>query len=98
MTKKQFRKFCHSLLGVSMMMLPVAAVLLGTMTASTVNAAVQQDGKESQITGLVTDQQKDPLPGVTVTEVGTQNVVITDADGVFHTKVTSRNGVQLHRF
>lgn len=93
MTKKQFRKFCHSLLGVSMMMLPAAAVLLGTMTASTVNAAVQQDGKESQITGLVTDQQKDPLPGVTVTEVGTQNVVITDADGVFHTKVTSRNAV-----
>ena len=47
-------------------------------------AAVQQDGHEIQVTGLVTDSEKEPLIGVTVTVVGTQNRTVTDVDGMFH--------------
>lgn len=47
---------------------------------------VQADVKDVQqsrrtITGTVTDNQKEPLPGVTVQVVGLQGGVITDADG-----------------
>ena len=41
---------------------------------------VQQQSRRN-ITGIVTDAQKAPLPGVTVQVVGRQGGVITDADG-----------------
>ncbi|MFA7584454.1 MAG: carboxypeptidase-like regulatory domain-containing protein, partial [Proteiniphilum sp.] len=47
--------------------------------ASLENAEVQQSRRE--ITGVVTDTQGEPLPGVTVQVVGRQGGVITDADG-----------------
>ncbi|TKG96689.1 SusC/RagA family TonB-linked outer membrane protein [Puteibacter caeruleilacunae] len=44
-------------------------------------APKQQDGK--RIKGTVTDAEKEPLPGATVTIVGTTKGVITDMDGRF---------------
>jgi len=39
------------------------------------------------ITGIVSDDMKVPLPGVTVMEVGTTNGIITNADGFYSIKV-----------
>ena len=50
---------------------------------------------ESQVTGMVTDQQKEPLPGVTVTVVGTQIRAITDMDGLFKIQVPNKNSSEL---
>ena len=47
--------------------------------ASLEKAEVQQSRRD--ITGVVTDTQGEPLPGVTVQVVGRQGGVITDADG-----------------
>ena len=41
------------------------------------------------VTGIVTDQKGDPLPGATVIEVDTDNGVITDLDGGFTLDVSS---------
>ena len=50
---------------------------------------------ETQVTGLVTDQQKEPLPGVTVTVVGTQTRAITDLDGLFKIQVPNKSTAEL---
>lgn len=42
-----------------------------------------------QLTGTVVDESNQPLPGVTVLEVGTTNGVITNLDGVFEISVAS---------
>ena len=56
-------------------------------------AVAQQS--ETQVTGMVTDQQKEPLPGVTVTVVGTQTRAITDMDGLFKIQVPNKNSSEL---
>ncbi len=72
--------------------------MLGTMVMQAASpalpravAAVQQDGHEIQVTGLVTDSEKEPLIGVTVTVVGTQNRTVTDVDGMFHITVPNKS-------
>lgn len=51
-------------------------------------AAAQQEVK-----GVVTDDAGEPLPGVTVMEVGTTNGVITNLDGIY--SITVKSGAQL---
>lgn len=50
---------------------------------------------DQQVTGLVTDKQKEPLIGVTVTLVGTETRAITDADGMFRINVPAKSGTTL---
>ncbi|WP_036915149.1 TonB-dependent receptor [Prevotella sp. P6B4] len=54
-----------------------------------------QGVQTNQVTGLVTDKQKEPLIGVTVTLVGTETRAITDADGMFRITVPSKNSATL---
>ena len=58
-------------------------------------AAVAQSVQTNQVTGLVTDKQKEPLIGVTVTLVGTETRAITDADGMFRINVPAKSGTTL---
>jgi len=63
-----------------------AAVLLFVAPGLTpVKAAVQQS--ENEVTGVVTDENKEPLTGVTITVVGGKANAVTDIDGLFHIKV-----------
>ena len=43
------------------------------------------------VSGLVTDQQGQPLPGVTVVEEGTTNGTITNNDGIYTLKVSKKS-------
>lgn len=47
------------------------------------------------ISGIVTDDSKDPLPGATVREVGTNNVTITNAEGAFTLTVDEKAQIQI---
>ena len=58
-------------------------------------AQVQKGVKMTQVTGLVTDQAKEPLVGVTISAVGTSNLAITDIDGMFHIDVPAQNNAVL---
>ena len=46
---------------------------------------------QKSVTGTVTDEQGQSLPGVNVVEKGTTNGTITDMDGVYHLSVSSDN-------
>ena len=54
--------------------------------------------KKQQVTGKVTDQKGFPLPGVSVTEKGTTNGTITDAQGVFKISVEGSTSALVFRF
>ncbi|SCY92866.1 SusC/RagA family TonB-linked outer membrane protein [Flavobacterium caeni] len=44
---------------------------------------------QSQVTGVVYDEQRQPLPGVTIKEQGTSNNTATDADGRFTLRLSN---------
>jgi TonB-linked SusC/RagA family outer membrane protein len=67
-----------------MLWLPVAA-----------GAEVQQREGATEVTGMVTDQQKEPLMGVTVSVVGGEQRAITDADGLFRISVPQKGTAEL---
>ena len=69
--KKQFLKFCLGWLPASSMMLCTMTMLTASPLLPRVAAAVEQNAKTTQVTGMVTDSEKQPLIGVTVTLVGT---------------------------
>lgn len=95
MTKKEISKFCHSSLPIGMMMLCATTMLFAAPALPRVAAAVQQEAKTSQVTGLVTDPEKQPLIGVTVTLVGTETRAITDVDGMFKIVVPTKSTTEL---
>lgn len=80
------------------------ALLLGVTNVMTITAtqsekqaggvteSVQQD-TQKRVTGRVTDQTGEPLPGVNVSEVGgtTPNGTITDVDGMYELKLNQKN-------
>jgi TonB-linked SusC/RagA family outer membrane protein len=45
------------------------------------------------ITGKVTDDKNQPLPGVTVKIKGTQTAVVTQSDGIYNIKIANKNSV-----
>lgn len=53
------------------------------------NNIVQQ--QSVQVIGVVTDEEGEKLPGVTIMEEGTNNVTITDFDGNFNIKVLNQS-------
>ncbi|MBR6997930.1 MAG: SusC/RagA family TonB-linked outer membrane protein, partial [Prevotella sp.] len=65
----------------ALLMLGSATLLFAAAPLMPASAAVEQ--AQGQVTGLVTDQDKQPLIGVTVSVVGTSTMAITDADGMF---------------
>ena len=42
---------------------------------------------QNNVSGIITDEQGEPLIGVTVTEVGTNNATVTDIDGRYSLNV-----------
>jgi len=56
------------------------------------------DAPKRAITGKVTDSADAALPGVTVTEKGTTNAVITDANGKFNISVADNGAVLVFSF
>ena len=49
---------------------------------------------QNRVTGVVTDKQGEPLIGVTVKEVGTQNAAVTDIDGRYSLNVERGKSIQ----
>ncbi|MBQ4223767.1 MAG: carboxypeptidase-like regulatory domain-containing protein, partial [Prevotella sp.] len=91
--KKQLFKFCRSWLPACTTLLCLLAMQVpGPLTT---RAVAQQNVKKTQVTGIVTDQAKEALIGVTVTAVGTDNRVVTDVEGMFHIDVPAQNNAML---
>ena len=93
--KQQLSKFCHFWLPAGSAMLCSLTMLMAAPLLPTAPAAMAQSVQTNQVTGLVTDKQKEPLIGVTVTLVGTETRAITDADGMFKISVPSKSGTTL---
>ncbi len=93
--KQQLSKFCHLWLPAGSVMLCSLTMLMAAPLLPTAPAAMAQSVQTNQVTGLVTDKQKEPLIGVTVTLVGTETRAITDADGMFKISVPSKSGTTL---
>lgn len=80
-----------------------AAMLVFASSAQTVQAASVQATNENtviavatqEITGVVTDEQGEPLPGVTIFVEGKQNATITKVDGTFSIRVAKEVGQKL---
>ena len=92
MTRQKIAKACRSALPAVLMMFGTGAMLFSAAALTPAFADVQQG--QSQVTGMVTDQDKQPLIGVTVTVVGTSTVAITDADGMFRISVPSKGQLE----
>lgn len=75
------RLYCTAL--ITLMTLPAMSVYAESVTATTFVAheATQQKKKTMKVTGVVTDQNGDPIIGVTVLVKESSNGVITDLDG-----------------
>ena len=93
--KKQLSKFCHSWLPASSVMFCSLTMLMAAPLLPQAPVMMAQGVQTNQVTGLVTDKQKEPLIGVTVTLVGTETRAITDADGMFRITVPSKNSATL---
>lgn len=71
----------------------------GEATASGVDKAVVAESYfEVQVSGTVTDENGDPLPGANVLEQGTTNGTTTDIDGKFSLSVMGENSVLIFSF
>ena len=93
MSQLNIRKFCHGATAVPMLCL--AAMLMAAPAVSPAAAATQQHQTEGQVTGLVTDQQNQPLIGVTVSVVGSETRAITDVDGMFRIMAPTKASTEL---
>ena len=88
---KNLTKFCHKLLPAGMFMFCTMTFLVAAPVLPQANAAIQQDTRETLVTGLVTDGEKEPLIGVTVSVVGTETKVMTDIDGMFRITIPDKS-------
>ena len=77
----------------ALLMLGSATLLFAAAPLMPASAAVEQ--AQGQVTGLVTDQDKQPLIGVTVSVVGTSTMAITDADGMFKILAPTKSNTML---
>ena len=92
--KKQLLASFRTVIGVWTRTACLAAALALNVPLA-VTASAQQSTGEVQVTGLVTDQQKEPLVGVTVSVVGGQARTITDLDGMFRLNVPQKSTTEL---
>jgi TonB-linked SusC/RagA family outer membrane protein len=68
------------------------------ITATKHLATLRQDQQSIQVAGKVVDPKGLPLPGVSVVEKGTNNGMVTDANGNFKLSVTNQSSVLVFRF
>lgn len=55
--------------------------------------------QNNALTGVVTDVDKNPIPGVTVVEKGTKNGIVTDGQGIYNLKLLNpQNAVLIFSF
>jgi hypothetical protein len=51
-----------------------------------------------QVTGVVTDQKGEPLPGISILEQGTNNGTVSDIDGKFNISVSFVESILIFSF
>jgi len=84
-------KICHcgwtrrTLVGVGLSLCLVATASASSDISGTFNLQPTQT-PQNEVTGMVTDNNKEPLTGVTITVVGGGAAAVTDIDGLFHIK------------
>ena len=61
--------------------------LISVVVSTSAIANFQQSDQELTISGTVTDNDSNPLPGATILVVGTSNGTVTDAEGKFKLNV-----------
>ncbi|ETD17590.1 hypothetical protein HMPREF1199_01841 [Hoylesella oralis CC98A] len=83
---KNSRRFCA--LFVICIPLAVAATIPGSADPSVIDMLQQQ---RKTIRGIVTDANNEPLVGVSITEKGTSNAYITNAEGRFEMQLNNAN-------
>lgn len=81
---------CAAVLALATSAQNLQAASVQTNSSSAVIAVETQD-----ITGLVTDEQGEPLPGVTIFVEGKQNATITKVDGSFSIRIAQEEGQKL---
>ena len=92
--KKQLLASFRTVVGAWARTVCLAAVLVLNVPLA-VTASAQQSAGDVQVTGLVTDQNKEPLIGVTVSVIGGQARTITDMDGMFRLNVPQKSSTEL---
>ena len=92
--KKQLLASFRTVVGAWARTACLAAVLVLNVPLA-VTASAQQSAGDVQVTGLVTDQNKEPLIGVTVSVIGGQARTITDMDGMFRLNVPQQSSTEL---
>lgn len=92
--KKQLLASFRTVVGAWARTACLAAVLVLNVPLA-VTASAQQSAGDVQVTGLVTDQNKEPLIGVTVSVIGGQARTITDMDGMFRLNVPQKSSTEL---
>ena len=92
--KKQLLASFRTVVGAWARTACLAAVLVLNVPL-VVTASAQQSAGDVQVTGLVTDQNKEPLIGVTVSVIGGQARTITDMDGMFRLNVPQKSSTEL---
>ena len=92
--KKQLLASFRTVIGAWARTVCLAAVLALNVPLA-VTASAQQPSGDVQVTGLVTDQNKEPLIGVTVSVIGGQARTITDMDGMFRLNVPQKSSTEL---
>ena len=78
MKKNQLLKLCFRWMPTSAMMLCTMTMLTAGPLLPKASAAIEQNAKPTQVTGMVTDGEKQPLIGVTITLVGTDVHALTE--------------------
>ena len=75
----------------------LACVMAMLLLMVPVGSKAQTDGTsaKSVVTGMVTDAEKQPLIGVTVTVVGTEIRAVTDMDGMFRISAPMKSSTEL---
>ena len=74
-----------------LLMLALAYPSVSMASPTGMETGTDQDGNNS-ISGIVTDQNGEPLAGVTVLQRGTQNKTITDLEGRYTIRLKAGSG------
>jgi len=93
MTKKIMRIVSFQTKSKIVVKLFTLLLLLGTVHAFTFGSPGPDDLQQKRVTGRVTDQSGEALPGVNILEKGTINGAITDVDGRYAITVASPGAV-----
>jgi TonB-linked SusC/RagA family outer membrane protein len=78
--------------------LRLTTLLLLIGTTVLLSSAIMADDQQKSVTGRITDNNGQSLPGVNILEKGTVNGVMSDVDGKFSLNVASANSVLVFSF